>query len=82
MANIYAPYYRQVERVGTKEHDSGQPDQDRRRHNPRPTDRPAFEYYIQHYNDGRPFILAGHSQGSSVLTHLLAVYMKANRHLV
>ena len=24
----------------------------------------AFDYYIEHYNQGRPFILAGHSQGS------------------
>lgn len=24
----------------------------------------AFLYYIEHYNQGRPFILAGHSQGS------------------
>lgn len=26
--------------------------------------RKAFLYYIKHYNSGRPFILAGHSQGS------------------
>lgn len=25
----------------------------------------AFEYYLQHYNKGRPFIIAGHSQGST-----------------
>ncbi|GAB4404138.1 MAG: DUF3089 domain-containing protein [Bacteroidia bacterium] len=24
----------------------------------------AFDHYLRHYNDGRPFILAGHSQGS------------------
>ncbi len=24
----------------------------------------AFDYFIEHYNQGRPFILAGHSQGS------------------
>jgi pimeloyl-ACP methyl ester carboxylesterase len=36
----------------------------------------AFDYYIQHYNHGRPFILAGHSQGSNVLRNLLAEYMK------
>ena len=24
----------------------------------------AFEYYLQHWNQGRPFILAGHSQGA------------------
>ena len=26
----------------------------------------AFEYYIVHYNDGRPFFLASHSQGQSL----------------
>lgn len=31
----------------------------------------AFQYYINHINKGRPFILLGHSQGSSVLLQLL-----------
>ena len=38
----------------------------------------AFDYYIKNYNNGRPFILAGHSQGSVVLTLLLSEYMKEN----
>jgi hypothetical protein len=36
----------------------------------------AFEYYLKHYNKGRPFILVGHSQGSAALMQLLVVYMK------
>ena len=36
----------------------------------------AFDYYIKHYNHGRPFILAGHLIGSNVLANLLAQYMK------
>ena len=28
----------------------------------------AFTYYLAHYNQGRPFILAGHSQGSKLIT--------------
>ena len=31
----------------------------------------AFDYYMEHFNAGRPFILAGHSQGSNVLLWLL-----------
>lgn len=31
----------------------------------------AFAYYLENLNHGRPFILAGHSQGSEVLAHLL-----------
>lgn len=35
----------------------------------------AFEYYIEHYNGGRPFILAGHSQGSLLGLRLLEDYV-------
>jgi pimeloyl-ACP methyl ester carboxylesterase len=31
----------------------------------------AFDYYTEHLNPDRPFILAGHSQGSMVVIHLL-----------
>lgn len=33
--------------------------------------RDAFLYYMEHLNGGRPFILAGHSQGSAMLLNLL-----------
>jgi len=32
----------------------------------------AFEYYMAHYNQGRPFILAGHSQGARHGIRILA----------
>ncbi|MBU3069380.1 DUF3089 domain-containing protein [Aestuariicella sp. G3-2] len=31
----------------------------------------AFDYYLKHFNQGRPFVLVGHSQGSRMLTILL-----------
>ena len=31
----------------------------------------AFHYYLKHFNGGRPFILAGHSQGAFALLNLL-----------
>ena len=31
----------------------------------------AFEYYMRSHNDGRDFVLIGHSQGSHILTKLL-----------
>ncbi len=31
----------------------------------------AFEYYLEHYNNGRPFIIAGHSQGTHHTRRLL-----------
>jgi Protein of unknown function (DUF3089) len=75
VANVYAPYYRQADAVtvltsplaeqsqiigGTPAHDAIA----------------AFSYYIQHANRGRPFILAGHSQGSNVLLFILSRYLK------
>jgi hypothetical protein len=34
----------------------------------------AFEYYLKHYNEGRPVIIAGHSQGSWHTRKLLQEY--------
>lgn len=31
----------------------------------------AFRYYMDHYNQGRPFLLAGHSQGGKAVIELL-----------
>ncbi|MCX5858390.1 MAG: DUF3089 domain-containing protein [Proteobacteria bacterium] len=31
----------------------------------------AFTYYLEHFNQGRPFVLLGHSQGSTMLRMLL-----------
>ena len=35
----------------------------------------AFEYYLQHYNNGRPVIIAGHSQGALHATRLVREYV-------
>lgn len=35
----------------------------------------ALDYYFENYNGGRPFILAGHSQGADILTLVLSEYM-------
>lgn len=74
LANIYSPYYRQSSaEVLLLPHDKqskvigGAPTQD---------GLAAFDYYINHYNNRRPFILAGHSQGSNVMINVLAQYMK------
>lgn len=71
VGNIYAPYYRQdnlsaTDRLKTI---AGTPTSDVVA---------AFDYYTKHYNNGRPFILVGHSQGADVLSNLLAGYMKEN----
>lgn len=38
----------------------------------------ALDYYFAHYNDGRPFIIAGHSQGSIMTKIVLGEYMQAH----
>jgi hypothetical protein len=66
--NIYAPYYRQMAMDGlsmdsveqNKYLSIGLADVEN-----------AFNYYIDHLNNGRPFFLAGHSQGSEVLIQLM-----------
>ena len=78
--NIFAPYYRQIalpmdEAVGrqyqTITNYTATKD---------PTD--ALDYYFEHLNQGRPFILAGHSQGSSITIALLAGYFKQHPELL
>ena len=77
VGNIYAPYYRQADAAYTlslplaeqEKVIGGIPTSDAVA---------AFDYYIKNYNEGRPFILAGHSQGSNVLLYLLSDYMKKN----
>lgn len=66
--NFFAPYYRQVtmdmvtlptdsleERITTPYEDISN----------------AFAEYLESYNNGRPFILLGHSQGSNILLRLI-----------
>ncbi|MEG2686096.1 MAG: DUF3089 domain-containing protein [Christensenellaceae bacterium] len=73
-ANIYAPFYRQADgeyclRLGIAQQTeliSQAPLVDMTA---------AFEYYMQHDNNGRPFLLVGHSQGAMVLKLFLQTYM-------
>ncbi len=69
-ANVFAPYYRQMSTgvavtqgslaTDTEEFKRGAVDvQD------------AFDYYITNLNEGRPFIIAGHSQGTMALIELI-----------
>ena len=74
VANVYAPFYRQLNAMQSLSYSIEEQEQ-------LISDEPyhdavaAFEYYLKHYNNGRPFILAGHSQGSNVLKLMLSYYM-------
>lgn len=73
--NIYAPYYRQLNpayfaSLSQTDYDSlaaYAASQD-------PAN--ALDYYFKHFNRGKPFILAGHSQGGLIVSMLLADYME------
>lgn len=41
----------------------------------------AFQYYLDHWNQGRPFILAAHSQGALHTMHLLRDMVEGNSSL-
>ncbi|MCH5265577.1 MAG: DUF3089 domain-containing protein [Lachnospiraceae bacterium] len=73
--NVFAPYYRQgnlavlagmaAEELIENLHQEGRTDVFG-----------ALDYYFEHYNGGRPFILASHSQGSSMTIIVLEEYMR------
>jgi hypothetical protein len=72
VGNIYAPYYRQADAMYTLTLPTIEQQDEAVRIIPAVDGVAAFNYYLEHYNKGRPFILAGHSQGSNVLLYILA----------
>lgn len=65
---FFAPYYRQL----SFESWSESADEINRRYAFAHEDvSKAFRYYMDHFNQGRPFVLAGHSQGAKAVIELL-----------
>lgn len=72
---IYAPRYRQAGTAALyAKDDSG----DKARALGYEDVKAAFQYYLDHYNDGRPFILVGHSQGTFYIQRLLEEVIDAS----
>lgn len=69
--NIYAPQYRQASIAVL-----GMPDNERNHYLQLAVQdmKTAWLYYLQHHNQGRPFILAGHSQGANLMVSFLHQY--------
>lgn len=68
--NIFAPYYPQMDAKKAL----SMPYEKRSavlRENVLGPVKDAFMYYLENFNDGRPFVLAGHSQGAAVLLLLM-----------
>lgn len=75
--NVFAPYYRQsnINYVA----DMRGAELEKFQMNEQRTDvYAALDYYFEHYNNGRPFIIAGHSQGSIMVKIVLGEYMQAH----
>lgn len=65
-ANLFMPYYRQAVFEGLQgEH------ADEAMYMATQDALESFDYYLKHYNNGRPFILAGYSQGGKMVTEIL-----------
>lgn len=75
-ANVFAPYYRQADALQTLTMSASEQEALLRTQGPAIDAIAAFDYYMNNLNNGRPFILAGHSQGSSVLLYLMDTYLK------
>lgn len=77
--NMYAPYYRQVSGVGIAKNPTADGLMEMAANNVTRTDVYAsLDYYFANCNKGKPFILAGHSQGSCNLKIVLSEYMKVH----
>jgi pimeloyl-ACP methyl ester carboxylesterase len=77
VANVFAPYYRQADATYALTLPQAQHVQVIEGA-PLIDATAAFSYYIDNLNQGRPFMLVAHSQGSDVSTHLLETYLKDN----
>ena len=65
VCNVYAPMYKQVTFSGSQLYDSPEVEI------AYASAKQAFQSYLDNYNNGRPFIMIGHSQGSAHTARLI-----------
>jgi len=76
-ANIFIPYYRQIPlNIAFTLVDNDEYNLLLKRQGVKRDAFASLDYYFENFNNGRPFILAGHSQGSAVLRVILEEYMQ------
>jgi hypothetical protein len=68
---LFAPIYRQVTLTALRANLAGMPNAEVDREIGLSDVTAAFKHYLEHDNNGRAYVLIGHSQGSSVLTQLI-----------
>lgn len=77
MANIFAPYYTQYDLDIFEYSNYEKMDSDMKKNTQGITDiYLSLDYYFEKLNNGRPFILVSHSQGSAYMLLVLSEYMK------
>ena len=72
---MYAPYYSQA---AFNVYDMSEEEREKYAEVAYKDVREAFDYYMKYENDGRPFVLAGFSQGSEMLLKLMEDVFKDN----
>lgn len=73
VGRIFAPRYRQIQlQVFDEFYTERKPYADQASALAYSDVKRAFEYYLEHYNDGRPIIIASHSQGTVMAKELLS----------
>ena len=75
VANLYAPFWRQVNAMKLSAMSFEEVDQAEWAE-PRTDVYAALDHYFKNLNQGRPYILAGHSQGSRLCYMVLSEYMQ------
>jgi len=75
VARVYAPRYRQASQ-GAQVNPMSQADLDKALALAYDDVQRAFDYYLEHYNNGRPFLIASHSQGTTHTVPLLQYLFK------
>ncbi|ROS05159.1 DUF3089 family protein [Sinobacterium caligoides] len=85
VAKVYAPHYRQVS-MGAQMQEGHQHQLQQALALAYTDVQRAFDYYLTHYNHGRPFIIASHSQGTKhgvpLLNYLYQHYPEQSKRLV
>lgn len=76
LANVYAPFYRQLDAQSVMRAGGGLKRDNLLDSTSGADITAAFDYYIKHFNNGRPFVIVGHSLGAMLVKRLLFTYMK------
>ena len=82
VGNIYAPFYRQADALYILDTNNNIKNKEKYFNNiPKKDVIAAFDYFIKNYNNNKPFILMGHSQGAMMIKEILIDYFKTNENL-